>query len=451
MRAVSAIMKSVSKLSQVNSMASLFVLLAFVAALFVCIASGASILYALVFGLLLFFAYGLYRGHRFKTVLDAALSGVRSIRHILFTFVLIGMLTALWRAAGVIPTIVCHAAALLHPRAMLLITFLLCSLVSFLTGTSFGTAATMGIICITVANAMDIPPLYTGGAILSGAFFGDRCSPMSTSALLVATLTKTDLYKNIVNMMKTALVPFVLTCIFYALLGGRFDGSFDAAPMRALFFENFSLHPLSLLPAAAVIVLSLFRINVRITMGVSIALSFLLGVFFEGIAPAELLKDALLGFHPTDASLARLVSGGGIVSMVRVAVIVGLSACYSGLFRLTGLLDGIRAPLQRIKTRFGSFIAVLSASIVTSMIGCNQSLAAMLTHQITEPLVDDPYEMASILENTVIVIAALVPWSIAGAAALETVGAPLTAIPFAFYLYCIPICNAVFALYKRHR
>ena len=102
---------------------------------------------------------------------------------------------------------------------MLLASFLLCCLVSFLTGTSFGSAATIGVICMTMADSMGIPSIYTGGAILAGIFFGDRCSPVSTSALLVSELTKTDLFSNIRNMLRSALVPFALCCIIYAQLG----------------------------------------------------------------------------------------------------------------------------------------------------------------------------------------------------------------------------------------
>lgn len=93
--------------------------------------------------------------------------------------------------------------------------FLLCSILSVLIGTSLGTAATIGVICFSIGKAMGINPYYVGGAVLSGIYFGDRCSPMSTSALLIAELTKTNLYTNIKLMIKTSIIPFVMTCLFY--------------------------------------------------------------------------------------------------------------------------------------------------------------------------------------------------------------------------------------------
>lgn len=141
--------------------------------------------------------------------------GIAPIAKILGMLALIGVLTGLWRAAGVIPAIVYYAVPLISPGVFLLATFLLNCLVSVLTGTSFGTAATVGSICISMAGAMGVPLFAAGGVALSAAFFGDRCSPISASALLVADLTGTDFYNNLKRMVKSAAVPFVLTCAAY--------------------------------------------------------------------------------------------------------------------------------------------------------------------------------------------------------------------------------------------
>ena len=182
----------------------------FCAALLICIVLDLSILYALAFGLLVFLLYGRRKGFSWCELFRMAFEGIRTVRNILITFFLIGIMTALWRAAGTIPVIVCYASGLIRPSVFLLMAFLLNCLVSVLTGTSFGTAATMGVICAAIGTSMGVSPLLTGGAVLSGAFFGDRCSPVSTSALLVAAVTKTDIYDNIRRMVKTAFVPFLL-------------------------------------------------------------------------------------------------------------------------------------------------------------------------------------------------------------------------------------------------
>ena len=191
----------------------------FCGGLILCLLLDWSILYALLVGLLFFLLYGRRKGYSWGELVKMAFDGVKTVRNILITFLLIGVLTALWRAAGTIPVIVCYAAQLIRPGVFLVMTFLLNAGVSVLTGTSFGTAATMGVICATMGSVMGVPVILTGGAVLSGAFFGDRCSPVSTSALLVAELTKTSIFDNIKRMLKTALVPFLVTCAAYTLLG----------------------------------------------------------------------------------------------------------------------------------------------------------------------------------------------------------------------------------------
>ena len=432
-------------------MIEISVISAFALTLMFCIGFDISILVALVFGFFLFFGYGLYKKHTVKEMCSLAFSGVKTVKNILITFILIGIITATWRACGTIPYIVYHATAVCSPGVMVLITFLLCCLISALTGTAFGTAATMGVICTTMASSMGIPILYSGGAVLAGSFFGDRCSPMSTSALLVSTVTGTDLYRNISNMVKTSVVPFVITCGIYALLGMGAVGDFDTSQIQTLFAENFILHPAALVPAAAIIVLSCFRVNVKITMSISILCGMAVAFFIQGVSLTELLNIAVFGYQPEEAELAALLSGGGVQSMVKVFCIVCLSSCYSGMFNGTGLLEGFRDSLNRLSTRILPFGSILLTSIITVMVSCNQTLAIMLTHQLCMDTEPDPETMASHLENTTVVIAPLIPWSIAGAVPLATVGAPTACILTACYLYLLPVWNYAVAIRNRKK
>ena len=432
-------------------MIEISVLSLFAVALIFCIGYDISILIALVFGFFLFFGYGLFKKHTVREMVTMALSGVKTVRNILITFVLIGIITATWRVCGTIPYIVYHATEVCSPGVMVLITFLLCCLISTLTGTAFGTAATMGVICVTMASSMGIPILYSGGAVLAGSFFGDRCSPMSTSALLVSTVTGTDLYRNIGNMVKTSVVPFVVTCILYALLGMGTGGDFDTTQIQTLFADNFVLHPAALIPAAVIVLFSCFRINVKITMSVSILCGMAIAFFIQGTSLQELLSIAFWGYQPEKAEVAALLSGGGVQSMVKVFCIVCLSSCYSGMFNGTGLLEGFRGSLNRLSTRILPFGSILVTSIVTVMVSCNQTLAIMLTQQLCMDAEPDPETMASHLENTAVVIAPLIPWSIAGAVPLATVGAPTACILTACYLYLLPIWNYLAAIRSSRR
>ena len=420
-------------------MLEILVILAFVAVLMGCVVLDISIVYALAVGYFIFFFYGVKRGFGAKNVFMMSVNGVKTVKNLLITFLLIGVVTALWRAAGTIPMIICYASKLIHPSAFVMIAFLLNALISLLTGTAFGTAATMGVICMTMALAMGINPLYVGGAILSGVFWGDRCSPVSTSALLVSELTKTDLYENIKRMVKTGLIPTIVTCLIYLVLGMVSGGSGDAMDMDALFAKGFVLNGILVLPALMILVLAAFRVKVKQTLTVSAVIAAVLAVAIQKIEIFELVKMMLFGYETEVPELAAMMNGGGVSSMVRTAVIVGLSSSFSGIFEGTGLLNSMKQYVAVISEKVTPFGATFLVSIMTSMVACNQTLAAILSHQLCRNIEPDAKEMAIYLEDTVIVMAPLIPWSIAGAVPLATVGAPMGSIALACYLYLLPL------------
>ena len=432
-------------------MLEIAVILLFVGALFGCVALGQSILIALVFGFFLLFFYGIYKKHSVREMLSLAFSGIKTVRNILINFVLIGIITAVWRAGGTIPYIVYHATKVCDPSAMVLICFLLCALISFLTGTAFGTSATMGVICITIANSMGIPILFSGGAVISGAFWGDRCSPMSTSALLISSLTKTNLFKNIAMMFRTSAVPIVITAIVYLVMGLGFESDFDISSTQKLFADNFNLHPAVIIPAVVIVLFSLFKINVKITMSVSIICGMLVCAFVQDIPFAEILRMTVFGYAPVKPDVASLLSGGGMVSMANAFLIVCISACYSGMFEGTGLLRSVHGVLIKVSNKLTPFGCVFVTSILSSLISCNQTLAIMLAHQLCSDTEKDNSKMAYYLENTAVVMAPLVPWSIAVSVPLTSIGAPSVCILTACYLYLVPLYNLALSFIKKKR
>lgn len=424
-------------------------LLLFAAALFCCVLFNLPILYALVFGYFLFCFYGLRKGKKPQELLKMSLTGIKTVKNILIVFLLIGMITALWRAAGTIPAIICDSFGLMLPSFFLVITFLLNCLVSFLTGTAFGSAATMGVITMAIGNAMGLDPAFLGGAILSGVYFGDRCSPMSTSALLVSELTKTNLFTNIRKMFFTSLVPFSIACILYIVLGFTKNSEANSIGIKEIFETNFNLSLFTLIPAILILVLSCFKIPVKITMSLSILSAVGIAFWIQELNPTELFHLLIFGYHAQDPVLAKLIDGGGILSMVNVSAIVCLSSCYAGIFNGTGLLINLKEKIGRLGQKISPYGSLLCTSIGTSMIACNQTLSIMLTHQLCDEMIPDHQEMAINLENTVVVLAPLIPWSIAGGVPLAAVGAPQISLLFAFYLYLIPLWNFFKTTYKK--
>ena len=414
------------------------ILLLFAAAILLCVVFGQSILYALALGTVLFSLYA-RRSYTSREVLHMVLVGVGEMKVLFLFFTLIGMMTALWRLCGTIPAIICYAARIITPKIFLLMTFLLNCGVSLLIGTSFGTATTMGVICMTMGRSLGLSPMLLGGAILSGIFFGDRCSPVSSSAYLVAETTGTDIRKNIRRMFQTALVPFLLSVATYLLLGFLSPVSGEASGVTDVFLRNFHISLITALPAVIILLLSCLRVDVKLAMLFSIVTAFVLCLTVQGTAAAEALRACVFGYAAADEELAPLLNGGGIASMVNVMFIVGLSSSYAEIFRKTDLLNGLKTWLKGLSANITAYGACLCASILTTMITCNQSFPTILVSQLCEEVLPDREERAIALENSIIVVAALIPWSIAAVVPLTAVDAPLSAICAACYLYLLPV------------
>lgn len=415
----------------------------FCALLIICIITGKSILYALLAGLIIFGLYGKKQGYSWRQISRMALQGVWKVKNILLTFILIGMLTALWRQAGTIPAIICYTVRLIKPSTFLLMTFLLNCLISVLTGTALGTAATIGVVCATMASALGIPSWMTGGAILSGVYFGDRCSPVSTSALLVAELTETGIYTNIKNMIKSALAPFTITCILYLTVSIQLHGKTEMPDLGHAFGSEFRLSWIALLPAAVILLLSVMQAGVKIAMIASIVTAIPVCIGLQNMAFTELPELLLNGFHSTDVTVAAMLNGGGITSMLKVGAIVCISSSYSGIFQATGILNGFQKMVCLLADRTKPYFAVLVTSILTSVMACNQTLAIMLTGQLCSRTEPDKLRFANNLEDSAVIIAPLVPWSIACAVPLTAAGAPGYSVLFAVFLYLLPLCDLV--------
>ena len=424
---------------------------AFCASLLVCLVLGGNILYALMAGLAIFAFYGKRQGYSWRALGKMIGAGVKTSGSVLLVFQLISVLTAFWRACGALPLIICCAVDLIRPKILLLMTFLLNCGVSVLTGTAFGTAATMGTICVSVGVSMGMDPLLLGGAMLSGVYFGDRCSPVSTSALLVSELTATDIYDNIRRMVKTGLVPFLLSCAVYLALGLSCGDGGARADLWPVYGREMTLLPIMCLPAVLILLLSLFHVKVKRAMAASILASVLLCVFLRHMDAPALLRTALFGYTASDAAVGAMLNGGGILSMLRVSLIVMISSAYSGIFRETGLLDRLCERITALSERTSPYASMLLTALLAGLVACNQTLTIILTHQLCAPSQKDGETFAINLENSAVLVAPLIPWSIAGATPLSTVGAPTASIALACYLYLLPLCELVRHAMARRR
>jgi NhaC family Na+:H+ antiporter len=413
-----------------------------------------NIVYPLFIGLLLLMLVAKRRGFELRDIFNMALKGGQKSLMIIRIFVLIGAITAVWRASGTVAFIVYHGIELMNPQYFILYAFILSCIVSFLLGTAFGTVGTIGIVMMILARSGNVDINIAAGAIIAGAYFGDRGSPMSSSAVLTASVTDTDLYTNVKNMFKTALVPLLLSIVIYYVLSLYNPLVFTDNNMLNTIPEVFKIHISAILPAAAILILAAFRVDVKISMLVSIIIGMLLAFILQGYSILNILKYAVFGFNLEGAGIFNdIIKGGGILSMIKISLIVMISSAYSGIFEGTQMLREIQRVLEVIAEKYGIFVSIIISSLITASLGCTQALAILLTNQLIKDTYykqkRDKYELAIDIENSAVVIAPLIPWNIGGAVPAATLAASVGFIPYAFYLYLIPIYSLIVKKLKK--
>lgn len=414
------------------------VLSLFLGGLALCITCDRSLLWALAFGLLCFMGQALWRGVPVRRIIALCIQGMRQLGNILTIFALIGMLTAVWRAAGTIPYIIHHCLPLVDPAYFPLWVFLLCSLLSLLLGTSFGTASTLGVVFMLLARTAGLDTLVTAGAVMSGIYVGDRCSPMSSSAALVCALTGTSIHDNVRLMWRASFLPFLLTCLAYAILPSGPAGG-GLPPVGRFFADGLVTDAWSLLPAVFMLVPLCFRLEVKKIMMGSILAGCAVSLAARQMPFPVLLRCLVCGYEPP-AGL-ELLAGGGLLSMAPVAGIVVLTSAYAGLMEATGLMAGVTVVGRKLARRLGAFRTTVLAAIPVAAVSCNQTLGIILTRQLCGPLWTDPRRMMLPLENGIVLLAALIPWSIAGSVPCAIMGVGAACLPYAFYLYFVPLAD----------
>ncbi|MCI6320483.1 MAG: hypothetical protein MR803_03875 [Clostridiales bacterium] len=416
----------------------------FLAGVVACLVLGRSLIWALLLGLALFSLLGLKKGFTPRQLAAMAWHQGRDSLIVVPVFLLIGMVTALWRASGTISFFLYYGLEGLQPASFLLVAFLLSAVLSFALGTCYGVTGTAGVVLITLARSGGVDLAVTAGAILSGAYFGDRCSPMSSCATLVAACTGTELYKNVREMLKTALLPTLLTVLAFGVLSRLYPiQRMDSVVLSAL-RENFDLHWTVLLPAVLMLVLPLAKVPVKWTMAASAAMAFVLTVALQGLPVPEALRTAILGYAPRQAELAGILSGGGLVSMVTSGAVVFITSLYAGILEGIDALAPAKDWVERLSRRVGLFPTAVLVSTAVVSVFCNQAVMVMIDAQ----LLADSYEargasrteLAMDIANSGVTIAGLVPWSIAITVPLSMLDVGTEAIPWCVLLYMIPLC-----------
>lgn len=411
---------------------------------------GMPLVWPLMGAIALFIVIHLRRGYRLRSLFYFCWQGAKQSWPVFSILLLIGALMSSWLAGGTVSALVYYGTQLIAPQYFILSTFVLSALVSTLIGTSFGAVGTIGLALMIMARSSSMNQSnLVAGAIIAGAYVGDRCSPLSSSAHLIATVTDTHIYQNLKHILLTSLLPLGLSLLIYGVFSWFYPLQLSQqSDISQQILAIFDLNGVTLLPALLVLVLSVMRVNVKLTIILGWVMAVALAMGLQHYSFQDVLRFTVSGFQlDTDSELDMVLLGGGLWSMLKVCAVVLLSTALSGLLTSTQSLTRVGRWLQTARQQRTLFAGTTVISLVSAAFGCTQTITILLSHRlIFRSYQQQGYsnrQVALDLENTAVVLAPMIPWNIAGLVPATLLMTGPGFIPFAVYLYLVPLCNWV--------
>jgi len=405
-------------------------------------------------------------GHRWDDVQRATGEKLAAVLPVILILLGIGMLIATWMLSGTIPLLVHAGLDLVSPRFLVLTAFLSTAIMSLATGTSWGSAGTLGVALMGMAAAVEAPLAATAGAVVSGAYFGDKMSPLSDSTNVCAIGAGADLYAHVRHMLYTAVPSFAVATVVYALAAG--GGVEDGLPEKAerLLAEVdrvYALDLLALLPPAVVIFGILRKIPPVIAMASSSVTAALLGILHQGFSTSDALTAMVGGF---DAGMTRslghdpdgfselfrqLVDRGGLDSMAGTLLVVIAAFLLAGALEVSGALDlMIGRMLRAVRGTFGLVAATMTAGAVMIALTSHGGVTALVIGGLFQNAYRDrdlaPENLSRSLEDSVTIVEPLMPWTVSAVYMATTLGvATVEYAPWALFCMGGPLFSLLLA------
>ena len=370
--------------------------------------------------------------------------------------VAIGILIGTWVASGVVPLLIVYGLKILTPGIFLVATCLICSVVSFATGSSWSTAGTVGVALIAVGEGLQLPLPMVAGAIVSGAYFGDKLSPLSDTTNLAPAVAGAELFEHIKHMMFTTGPSLVIALILYGILGLRLkDGSASLEEVEALSSSVealFNLSPVLLLAPVVVLGLIILRVPaLPALLGGGFA-GAILGVLMQGLSVTEIISVMQTGYASNSGveHIDDLLSRGGIESMMWTVSLILCAMAFGGMMEGTGMLSTISRAVLNFATSTGSLVA----STVATCIGMNilapdQYLSVIVPGRMYKDAFEESgleaKNLSRCLEDAGTLTSPLIPWNTCGATMMLVLTvSPLAYLPFAFLNLINPVISVIY-------
>ncbi len=393
-------------------------------------------------------------GHDARRIERGLVEGVAAGLPAVFVLMTIGMLIGTWLAAGTVQALIYWGLGLLSPRFFLAATCLACSLVSLVSGSSWSTAGTIGLALIGVGEALGIDPAMTAGAVVSGAYFGDKLSPLSDTTNLAPAVAGTDLFVHIRHMLWTTIPSWTVAMLLYTALGlglSAHGGAQDVAPMRAVLAEHFAPGVWHLVPPAVVAALIARRhrplpaLLAGVLAGAVVAL-------VEGRPVGAVVTAATGGFvsDTGDPALDALLSRGGMFSLGSTVFLIVCALGFGGILEATGMLEVLAgAVLRRARTTGRLVAATVGTAFGMNVVAADQYIAIVVPGRMLAPAYRArglaPQNLSRALEDGGTITSALVPWNTCGAFMTATLMVPTFAYaPYAFLNLLNPLLSIAY-------
>ncbi len=406
----------------------------------------------LVISLLL--AYGLLKKVPFHDLEGGMIAGASAGLGAVFIFFFIGILISSWIMGGTIPTLIYYGFLTVSPNFFFAIVFLICSIVGISVGSSLTTVATVGVAFMGIAGAMDISLTITAGAIVSGAFFGDKMSPLSDTTNLASGTVGVDLFEHIKNMGWTTIPAFLISFVLYAILSPTGEAtSFDTVEQfKEGLLTTGLIHWYTLLPIVVLVMMTFYKAPAVITLAVVSILGVGLSYTLDPLPASDVFKVLFDGYvsHSGNKEVDALLTRGGMNSMLSTIALVLLALTMGGLLFTLGIIQSILAKVESLFKSAGSVItgAALTGIGVNTLIG-EQYLSILLTGEAFKAQFAKvglaPKNLSRVMEDAGTVVNPLVPWSVCGIFITSVLGiSTLDYLPFTFFCLLGPILTVLF-------
>lgn len=410
----------------------------------------------ILLALICLIVYGRARGISFDKMQDSMAESVHTSMGAIYLFFFIGILVTALMISGAIPSLIYFSLNIISSKTFYLSSFLATAIIGIAIGSSLTTVATLGVALMSISNAFGLNPAITAGAIVSGAFFGDKMSPLSDTTGIAASIVGIDLFDHIKNMMYTTIPAFIVSAIAFTLMSlGQDAASLDGIEsFRSSILATGLVHPYSLLAFGVLILLSIKRIPAVLTLIYTSLASLLISKLHSSYSMGQLAKFFFDGFSMDGLSqdIGSLVSRGGISSMFFTMTIVILALSLGGLLFGLGIIPSILNSLNQVLDSPSRVsICVVATALGVNLIAGEQYLSILLAGKTFKPIYDQlglhPKNLSRTLEDSGTVINPLVPWGVCGAFSTSMLGvATLAYLPFAIFCYTSLILTVIVGL-----